>query len=202
MTSKLIKAAAVAVIVAIAGYWYWSPFLTVRQLKSAAQNRDADGFNEHVDYPKVRESLKGQFSDMLAAKIGKSADSDNILANAGAALGTMIGMAVMNPLVDAMVRPETIMRAMRNGQMSPNNNQSGDARAQSDGNSGNQAGAEPKDDKPKWAYERKGVNKVIAYATDAKHPGEKNQKEFGLVLQRSGFADWKVVEVKLPALNR
>ena len=202
MTSKVIKAAAVAVVVAVAGYWYWSPILVVRQLQSAAQKKDADAFNEHVNYPKLRENLKGQFSAMFADKLGSPADSDNDFAKAGASLGTIIGMAVANPLVDAMVRPETIMRAVQDGQLSPKATQPSDAPAASVGKPDNQVGAESKEEKLKWTYERKGVDKLIAYATDPKKPDEKNQEKFGIVLQRSGFADWKLTEVRLPALNK
>lgn len=197
MASKAIKAVAIASVVAIAGYWYWSPFLTVRQLQSAAQKKDADAFNQHVDYPKLRKSLKGQFSAMFADKLGKPADSDNEFAKAGAALGTMIGMAVVNPFVDAMVQPEAIMRAMQDGQLSPEIA----LPAQSAGKQDKQS-SEPKEDKLKWAYERKGVNKLVAYAMDPKKPDEKNQEKLALVFQRNGFANWKLTEVRLPALNK
>lgn len=149
-----IKAVAFAAVVAMAGYWYWSPFLVVRQLQSAAQKKDAAAFNEHVDYPKLRESLKGQFSAMFADKLGQPDDSDNDFAKAGAALGTMIGMAVANPFIDAMVQPETIMRAMQDGQLSPKSALPSDASARSAGKPDKQAGAEPKEDTLKWTYER------------------------------------------------
>ena len=174
----------------------------MRQLQSAAQKKDADAFNEHVDYPKLRESLKGQFSTMFADKLGKPDDSDNDFAKAGAALGNMIGMAVVNPIVDAIVQPETIMRAMQRRATIAKVGQPSDAPARSVGKQDNQAGAEPKEDRLKWTYERKGVNKLVAYATDPKNPNEKNQEKFGLVLQRSGFANWKLTEVRLPALNK
>lgn len=202
MASKAIKAAAVAAVIVVAGYWYWSPFLTVRQLQSAAQKKDAAAFNEHVDYPKLRESLKGQFAAMFADKLGKPDDSDNDFAKAGAALGNMIGMAVANPIVDAMVQPETIMRTMQDGQLSPKIALPSDTTARSVGKPDKQAGPEPKDDRLKWTYERKGVNKLVAYAADPERPDETNQEKFGLVLQRSGFADWKLTEVRLPALSK
>lgn len=202
MASKAIKAAAVAAVIAVAGYWYWSPFLAVRQLQSAAQKKDAATFNEHVDYPKLRESLKGQFAAMFADKLGKPDDSDNDFAKAGAALGNMIGMAVANPVVDAMVQPETIMRAMQDGQLSPKAALPSDTPERSVGKPDKQANAEPMEDKLKWDYERKGVNKVVAYVMDPKKPDKDNQEKLGIVLQRSGFADWKLTEVRLPAMNK
>jgi hypothetical protein len=204
MISKVIKAAAVAAIVATAGYWYWSPFLTVRQLQLAAQKRDAVAFNAHVDYPRLRESIKSQYSDRLSDKFGKAADADNDFAKLGAAVGNLIGRAVVNPVVDAMVRPEIIMQAMQSGHLSITVKDSppSETPPKPEGNSDGQAAPERKDDKPKWVYERKGVNQVIAYATDLKKPDAQNQDKFGLVLQRSGFATWKLSEVRLPALNK
>lgn len=205
MTSSTIKVVAVAAIVTVAGYWYWSPFLTVRQLQSAAQRRDASAFNEHVDYPELRESIKSQYSGSLADKVGKTADSDNDFAKLGAAFGNIIGNAVVSPIVDSLVRPETIMQAMQVGRLSITaaDKQPTDTPAQSAVNPGNQTSAEPRseDVKVKWVYERQGVNRVIAYATDPKRPDEQKQDKFGLVLQRSGFATWKLTEVRLPAMN-
>ncbi len=206
MASKAIKAAAVAAIVAIASYWYWSPFLTVRQLQSAAQKKDSDAFNEHVDYPKLRESIKNQYADRLTDKFGKAADADpdNDFAKLGAAVGNLIGRAVVNPVVDAMVRPEMIMQAMQYGHLSitRKDKQPGDTLPKSEGNPDIPPRAKRSDDKPKWVYERKGPNQVIAYATDPKRPDRENEEKFGLVLQRSGFANWKLTEVRLPALSR
>lgn len=202
MAAKAIKTVAVAAVVAIAGYWYWSPFLTVRQLQSAAQKKDAEAFNEHVDYPKVRESIKSQYSARVANEVSKPADADNVFAEIGAAFGNMIGMAMLNPIVDALVRPETIMQAVQSGHLSIIVKQTPITPAQSAGNTDNRASAEANDYRPKWVYERKGVDTVIAYATDPEKPDAKNQEKFGLVLQRSGFANWKLTEVLLPALPK
>lgn len=75
MTSKALKAAAAAVVVGIAAYWYWSPLLAIRQMQTAARAGDADTFNDHVDYPRLRESLKGQFSAMLTKRLGGQPDA-------------------------------------------------------------------------------------------------------------------------------
>lgn len=196
MTSKTIKAAAVIALVAIAGYWYWSPFLAVRQLQAAAQKKDADAFNERVDYPRLRESFKGQFSAMMAERMAETQDSSNPFA----AFGTMLGLALVNQFVDAMVRPETVMRAMQDGQLSPKAKQP--SGAPSTENPDSPAKAESQEDKPKWSYERKNVDKLIAYATDPKKPDVPNQEKFGMVFERNGFANWKLTEFRLPAMNK
>jgi len=191
--NKVVVAVAAVTLLAIAGYWYWSPFLAVRQMQAAAQERDAHAFNAHVDYPRVRESIKNQYSDTLAGKFG-------------AAFGNLLGRAVVNPLVDALVRPDTIMHAMQYGRLTvtASDKQPTDVPTQAEGNPDgvSSAARESGDGKVKWSYERIGVDKVIAYATDPKKPDEGNQDQFGLVLQRSGFATWKLVEIRLPASNK
>src|SRR5580700_10057533 len=153
MKSKIVKTAVVA-LMAIAAYWYWSPFLVVHQLQLAAQNRDADALNEHVDYPKLRESIKNQYSDRLADRFGHFADSDNDFATIGAALGSMIGKAVVSPIVDALVRPDAIMQAVQYGRLSLTERaqRSSDAQTQSAHHPHDQIGAEPRneDGKVKW----------------------------------------------------
>ena len=117
MNIRIGKSAFAAILVAllaVAAYWYWSPFLAIREMQFAAKANDADAFNSHVDYPRLRESVKGQFSALMAEQIGKSTDSKNPFA----ALGTMLGLAMVDKFVDAMVRPEVVMRGMQSGQFS------------------------------------------------------------------------------------
>lgn len=53
-----------------------------------------------------------------------------------------------------------------------------------------------------WAYQRKSANKIIAYAVDPKKPDAAPSDSFGVVFQRSGFADWKLTEVRMPSLHK
>lgn len=200
MTSKAIKAAAIVAVLAITSYWYWSPFLAVRQIQSAAQKKDADAFNERVDYPKLRESLKGQLSAVMGEQMAKTQDASNPLA----ALGSMLGLVMVDRFVDAMVRPETVMRAMQNGQMSPGAKPTADTPSTPADKPLDQASQEPKDkdEKPQWTYDRKGVDKLIAYATDPQKPLAPDSEKLGVVFERNGFANWKLTEVRLPAMNK
>ncbi|UJW79450.1 DUF2939 domain-containing protein [Hydrogenophaga sp. SL48] len=176
------KAALAAIAVAAAGigaYWHYSPYLVMKSLRAAAEARNADAFNEKVDYPKLRESLKGQMAAMVADKIGTGASTGNQFE----AMGSAMALALINPLIDAMVRPELVMKAMSNGELSL---KPGRAETRQPG--------EPKQE-PKWDVERVSMNKVIAYAQDAKDSGA---AKFGVVFERSGFADWKLTELRMP----
>lgn len=201
MASKSFKvaAAAAAAVVAIAAYWYWSPFLAARQLQTAAQSRDAAAFNKRVDYPKVRESIKRDFSAMFEDNLAKSG-SDNAIARAGAAFGARLGGVMVNRFVDAVVRPEMMMRAIQSGQLSPVRDKPPSEPVQTDNTAGSQPDIGPVKSKPTWTYEREGLDKVVLYAMQAEETNTSGGKKsgLGLVLQRSGFANWKLTEVRLP----
>jgi hypothetical protein len=182
--SNTTKAAIAAVALAVAGigaYWHYSPYLAIKQMHSAAEQKDADAFSAHMDYPKVRESLKGQLAAMMTEKLGSSGASSSGLEGLGAALG----LAFINPMIDAMVRPEMVMRSMQEGKLKPLPSTAGDSTGT----------AEPAKE-PKWEFDRVGANKLIAYAVD---PDSKDGTQVGVVFERSGFADWKLTELRLPS---
>jgi hypothetical protein len=179
--NRITLLALLGLALALAGYWYGSPYITVRQMQAAAQAGDADAFNDHVDYPKLRESFKGQMSALLADKLGHGADS----ANPFAALGNVLGLAMADKMVDAMVRPEIVMMGMRNGKFAPNTkNPPADTGA-----------AAPSGGAPQWVYVRKSMDRLIAYPSAGAQPDEQG---VGIVFERSGFANWKLTEIRLP----
>lgn len=192
MNIRIGKSALVVILAAlltIVAYWYWSPFIAIKSMQSAAQANDADAFNTHVDYPRLRESLKGQFSAIMAEKMGKSGDSKNPFG----AIGSVLGLAMVDKIVDAMVRPETVMRGMKSGQFGPKPPVPETPELGGDGTSTRaDTGAEKKQ---KWTYERRSTDLLIAYREG---PAPNNEK-VGIVFERSGFAHWKVTELRLPA---
>jgi len=199
MKSRSLLAAALILVAAVAAYWYWSPFLAVRQLQTAAQQGDAETFNAHVDYPKVRESLKGQFSALVTQKLGTQ-DSGNPFA----ALGSLIGLGLVNQLVDAMVRPETVMAAMKNGHLAkpapaPTPAPQPGGEAPSAGAATPPSSGPGPEKKARCVIDRQGASKMTAYAVDPAKPDEPDSERLGLVFERSGFVDWKLTELRMPA---
>lgn len=179
MKSKVILVAAALAVAAVGGYWYYSPHLAMKSMYAAAQKQDADAFNERVDFPKLRESLKGQMSAIMAEKVGSAPGSG------GEALGAMLGMSMVNQFVDAFVRPEVVMKAMSSGELNPH-------AGQGKPTSGERTGERKKVD---WTIERKGTDKVIAYGREQDKAA--NDKPVGLVFERYGFVDWKLTEIRL-----
>jgi hypothetical protein len=105
----LIVTVLVIVVVAVLGYGYASPYLALDRLKRAADERDAQTVSEYVDYPALRESLKDQIAGLLTRKIQARANGNPL-----AALGAMIGVALIGPLVDAYATPDGVA-ALLNG---------------------------------------------------------------------------------------
>lgn len=192
MLKKTITTAVLVAAAVTAAYWYWSPFLAIREIQQAAQARDANAFNARVDYPRLRESLKVQLSEKVAEKVGDASGSGNPLA----ALGNMLGVALANQMVETMVRPEVVMQAMRVGEFGPFSKPQTPVPGQPPGPS--ETGTPSGHQKPQWTYERPGVNQLIAYAVDPDSPGAPNGEHTGVVFERSGFADWKLSGFRLP----
>lgn len=195
MKSKSIRAAIVALLVAIAAYWYWSPYLAVWQIRNAAVARDAAAFNSHVDYPRLRESMKGQFAPLFMDVPGKSDDGG--IGKAGAAFGKMLGMIVVDKAVDLLVRPETVMQAMRQGYMTPQVPKKVDPAAPPPPRESS-ASAASGDDKQRIVFERTSVNSLFVYAAQPPKADGAIEDKLGFVFERSGFATWKLSAVVLP----
>ncbi|SFF62064.1 Protein of unknown function [Duganella sp. CF458] len=137
--SKGIPTALLAVLVAVAAYWYWSPLLVVHQMKEAVRAHDVAAFNSHVDFPALRENMK----DDIAGKPG-----DDALAGFGRLLGGVV--------VDALVRPEAVMFVLEHGDFARK-------RGGHEDRDTRERDQEPPsgEDKPKWITERDGVNRYI-----------------------------------------
>lgn len=187
MTNIASKASLFALLLAVAsvaGYWHYSPYLTLNTMREAAEQKDVQAFNERVDYPKVRRSVKSQLAAKLAGQMGSDANEGQS-SKGFKALGAAFAMALANPLVDAAVRPEFVMAAMTKGEIEVVPGEVKDAVGV----------AEPKKAKPKWAFDRQGPNKLVAYAKNPENPEE---VKVGLVFERSGFAEWTLTELRLP----
>jgi hypothetical protein len=178
---KIAIGALLALALSISAHWYYSPYIAMNSMVSAAKAKDADKFNEYVDYPSLRESFKGQFSAKLADVMG------NQPSNRFSALGAMLGMTMINQMVDALVRPELVMKMMEEGKAQQPNKSA----------SGKQASDESDTKAPKWEFERKGTNLVLA--TPIQEDSNDSQPVF--VFRRTGYANWKLTEVRLGAVK-
>lgn len=107
----------VGVIVAIlvVATSYASPYWTLREMRTALIDKDADAFSSHVDFPAVRESVRGQVMIAMQARLG----TPEMKGNAFAGLGMLLGMALINQIIDTLVTPGGVMTLMAQGSAQP-----------------------------------------------------------------------------------
>lgn len=192
--SNLIIGFIAGLLVLVTGaYWYWSPLLAMHSARAAAEARDADAFNQYVNYAKVRESLKGQFAARIAEDLTGANGQKS--ATTGAALGAMFGIALVDKMVDSLVRPELVMAAMNEAKVQERSGNPDKPTTATNPTKKPQANEAPLE--VKWSVERKGLNRVIALASEATKPATA-ETQIGFVFDRSGFADWKLTEIRLP----
>ena len=173
-SSKVIGFIAPALLLAVAAYWYWSPLLALGQMKAAAKASDATAFNVYVDYPRLRESLKSGVMGQVGLPQPAAGDGP---------VGGLLGQVLVSGLIDALVRPEMVMRMLKEGAVKTERQP-----------------AEPEQEsKTDWVTQREGMNTLIAYVGDAADPVD---KRLGLVMERSGFASWRLVGMRMPPRSR
>lgn len=183
MKNRLLAAALALIFIAVGGYWHYSPYLAIRTMQQAADAGDADRFNQQVDYPALRESLKGQMTAAIAPDLDKLQD------NPFSALGASLGMAVVNQLVDALVRPEVVMRMMAERQAKPTLAEPREAPASP------APRTEPAPDQRDWQLVRLDTDRVVVFQEEQMAV---TGGPAGLVFVRSGFAQWRLSEIRLP----
>lgn len=115
------KARALIVVLVIAaslavGAWWFSPWWVLKQAKAAAERNDAQALSDVIDYPRLRESLKGEINSALVGRLRDGASGLGEAGRTGATLGAVLATALVDKLVEVMVRPEFFIRAIRDGQ--------------------------------------------------------------------------------------
>ena len=83
--------AALAVLLAAVGWWFASPWWTLRAMREAAAAHDEKALSAHVDYPALRASVKSEIAKQMAGSGG---------GEAGGTLATVVA-AIAGPIVDA-----------------------------------------------------------------------------------------------------
>ncbi len=107
MSKLKVAVAVIAGLLAI--YIATAPYITVYQMKSAAEKHDGEALSEYIEFPSVRQSLKDQMNAMFAKKM---AEDEEIKNNPFAALGAAFAGMIVDKMVDAYVTPAGITQLM------------------------------------------------------------------------------------------
>ncbi|MCL9998145.1 MAG: DUF2939 domain-containing protein [Erythrobacter sp.] len=174
MKNRVFFGSLIALLIAGAGGWYFfSPGYAMTQLADAAREGDEGQLRQRVDFPRVREALKADLRAKLASTFA-SEETEGF-----GKLGAALGMAMIDPMVEGFVTPESIGSMVRNGKLT-RPGEKPDA----------QAKASPEE--ADWAIEREGISrfKAMPVAKNVENPP-------ALVFERDGIG-WRLVEIDLP----
>jgi hypothetical protein len=166
---KKLGIAFVAIILAVGGWYYFSPRYTLHQMKTAAVAKDSEKLSRYVDYDALRADLKADLRRAMMKEMTKQPS------NGWEALGSAIAMAIVDPMIDAMVSPEGV-QAMFEQQKAKEAKQ-GKAALPTVA-----AGEDP-------IIERNGIDEFKVKGRDS--------ESGAIVFKRAGFS-WKMVAVELP----
>lgn len=162
-----------AFILMVGAVWYFgSPSYAMSQLRDAAIEGNRDDLEERIDFPKVRESLKSQLSTLMAAELAKSENQESGFG----ALGAMVGMAMIGPMIDGLVTPDSMAAMIQQGNIQRSEQQP----------------EAPQKQPVDWEIERSGLDRFTA--TPKMPEGERVAT---MVFERNGLS-WKLTGVDLP----
>lgn len=171
-THALVAVAAAAVLLGLSSYA--SPYWTLHQMKTAIAEKDADGLSEHIDFPALRDSFKGQMMTMMKERMASSEMENNPFA----AMGQMMGAALIDRMIDVAVSPAGVMAMMEAGKVKPG------ARPAPEAN--RDAAKESLD----YSVDYRGWSKV-AISTSQQDAGK-------FILKRTGLWSWQLSALELP----
>ncbi len=176
-----VKVALGVVAVLVVAWIVAAPYITVYQMKSAAESRDGEALSEHIDFPSVRQSLKDQMNAMFLKEMAQDKEMKD---NPFAALGTAFAGMMVNKMVDAFVTPAGITQMMAGEKPQPDPKRSSTQPA---------TASEGYARKP-WSGATMGYesfNKFVVRVKDEKGG------EITFVLRREGIG-WKLTQIIMP----
>lgn len=171
--SAKIKLSIVFILIAFSTWFYFTPHLAVSGMKSAAEAKDAAKLSGYVNFPALKESLKASFNAQLASEVEKEKD------NPFAALGGALAAAFINPMIDALVTPESLAMMMKGNKPQP---------------AENTEKTNPSDSDVDISMFYESFDRFVV---TVKKKGTA-EKPLGLVFNRDGLFSWKLSALRLP----
>lgn len=179
MIKKLLIGVGIAGVVGLVVFWAVSPVLTGQAIIRAAERGDEVALERLVDFPALRESMKGELNDLLVAEMR---NDPRVVENGLGGLTTMLAPMFISGAVDTVVTPQGVAAMVTTAQA-----------PEADGT----PAPEPADarDAPDlhkaWGYRSLDVFAVTL--TDRDRP----EHSLALLLERRGLFTWKLAAVDL-----
>lgn len=103
-------------LVGLGVWFYLTPYLAIRDMRSAALNRDAKTFCAYIDFPVLKDNLKSELNAKMLAEMNKD---QKLKDNPFSGLAMTMGPAIVNNMVDGFVSPAGIELLFK-GDFNPN----------------------------------------------------------------------------------
>ena len=161
----------------VAVYIAATPYITVYQIKSAAEQHDGEKLSEYIEFPSVRQSLKTQLNAIIAEKTEEKKSS-----RAFAMLGAALAGSVVDKVIEAYVTPSSIIKIMSGEKISIKKEEDSPDTSKS---------TKEMLEKSSLSYES--FNTFVVKIHN-KNSGKEDAK---FVLQRRGIG-WKITEIIIP----
>ena len=160
--------------VLFAGVWlYFTPYLAMNKLQKAARQGDEQAMAELVDFPALRESVKGNVRSAVEHSVSRDRNPIGVL-------GGILAGAVAGPVVDAMVTPQGIAALTEGERPGQRHDRDGDSRLR------------VKNVKVKRGYEGFDLFVVHFVSKDDGH------ERMALLMRREGITRWRLSGICVP----
>ncbi len=111
MKSKHFISLLFIILIAVAAWFAAGPFITLKAIEKDLDNQNAQGLEENVDFPLLRENVKKQIDERM-----QRTSKNNMESNPFMAMTMMFVSQFAQGTVDMLVTPEAIARLMRGKQ--------------------------------------------------------------------------------------
>jgi hypothetical protein len=185
-----VKKLIVVALVLFAAWLFATPYLTLHSIKSAAEEKDIQSLSQYIDFPAFKESLKTNLKGKINRTLAKT-HNDNPYANLLDAAGSQLAVRMIDPLLDAVVTPESVAELL---QGNPPAADSGKEKGK---------GKEGIGDVLSFMPSSQNVDVVAGYKSfdsfviTLKEKGS-GKEVMAFILKRQGLSSWRVVGVKIP----
>ena len=93
----------IAFAISFITWLYFTPHITAYNIEKAAKAGDSATLSTYIDFPALKENLKGSLNAQMVKKMAKESKGDGF-----EALGVAMASALIGPIVDALVTPESL----------------------------------------------------------------------------------------------
>lgn len=202
-TFIIVLSALLVLLVAAGIYSYLSPQLTLKSIRDAGQARDTERLRDLIDFDSVKTGLKKD----IKAKIDASA-AEELKDNPFAEIGVALAGSIIDPIVDALVSPSAIARAISEGRIDASAVQISKGSGgpptvappalPTSGSGTNGSGPSSGAPLPNIAKVEKGYEGYSRYRVAIHLTGAKPEDSLILSLRRESLFTWRLSRIVLP----